>query len=537
MKISCFFFAVLLIGLSLGACGDSKDPVSDAASAKGDVVQRGVGGDPGSLDPARAEDIHSFEVLVDLYEGLVTHSADGKLIPGVASSWTVSDDGLTYLFALRNDARWSDGRPVEAVDFVNAFRRVADPNTLSSYAFLLEDLENFDAIQNGELAATALGVKALTARKLEVRLSAPTAHILSILAMPIAFPVPTANPAAGHFSDVSKFVGNGAFVLKDRQIGGPIRLERSETYWDAASVAVDVVEYWALTDPMAELNRFRSGELHITSTIPKEMFPTLIEKSPDEVKIGPALALYYMAFDLSEEPFDNPELRKALSLAIDRERLVEIIGRGEQAAYGVVPPNIDGHRPARYDWQEMPQEAREAAARAAYRAAGYSAERPLSFKLTYDVGDIHEDVALAVSAMWQDVLDVEIEYDKKEWMYFLSTRDNRPAWQIMRFAWFGDYSDASTFLNIFHSGSPQNLPQYVSRSYDALLEEASATRLAAARAELMHTAESMLLQDYPIVPLYFFVNKHMVSASISGFENNALDRHPSRFLKLERVQP
>jgi len=254
---------------------------------------------------------------------------------------------------------------------------------------------------------------------------------------------------------------------------------------------------------------------------------------PANVRISPSLALHYLAFDLIEPPFDNVLLRQAFNMAIDPEQLVALIGLGEQPAYGIVPNGVAAHSGTHFAWRDLSDVERIRRARSIFRDAGYSAETPLEIKYTYDSGDIHEKIALAVSSMWRDVLGVEITLEKMEWQYFLETPDKRAEWQIMRFAWFGDYNDASTFTNIFRSGDPQNLSHYSNDEYDQRLADATKEPRTDRRADLIANAESLLLEDHPIAPLYFFVSKHLVNPRIGGFENNVLDRHPSKYLNLE----
>ncbi len=244
------------------------------------------------------------------------------------------------------------------------------------------------------------------------------------------------------------------------------------------------------------------------------------------------MALYYLAFDLSEAPLDTRSLRQALTMAIDREQLVTLMGRGEQAAYGVVPPGVAAYESVAFHWQDLSKDDREQRAKDLYALAGYSPANPLNIDLVYDAGDIHERVALAVTAMWREVLGVETRLDKKEWKYFLDTRDQRGEWDVMRFAWFGDYNAASTFLDIFRAGNAQNLAGYQSARYDELLSAAASHNDVQAAASLMHDAEAQLIGDYPIAPLYFFVSKHLVRSHVLGFEGNVMDRHPSRYLKI-----
>ncbi|MGB5330900.1 MAG: peptide ABC transporter substrate-binding protein [Woeseiaceae bacterium] len=516
-------FLVLAVG-----CDGSSDSSSTS------VIYRGNGGDPGSLDPALAEDVHAFNILTDLYEGLVAQSATGELIPGAAKSWTISDDNLTYTFMLRDNGRWSNGDPVTSLDFVNAFRRVANPDTASMYGFLLEPILHFTEVQNGSLPADKLGVTAVNERILEIRLLEPSPQILSVLSMPISFPTHNSTIAKRTYSDPDAFVGNGAYSLIGYNIGGVTRLRRSPMYWDAGSVAVEEIVYLPIVEPGTELNMYRAGELDITNSIPTEHIRLLRENRPDELRIAPSLALYYLAFDLTEPPLDNALLREALTMAINREQLVSLLGRGEEAAFGIVPHGVTGHVGSEFTWRSFSNDDRLRRARALYRDAGYGKDSPLTIKYTYDPGDIHEKVALAVSGMWRDILGVEVTLEKREWQYFLQTRDNRAEWQVMRFAWFGDYNHASTFTNIFRSGDRQNLSAYANPEYDRLLAAASSETDPASRAAHMTRAESILLADHPIAPLYFFVSKHLVRPGIAGFEDNVLDRHPSKYLFLEQ---
>ena len=476
--------AVVILGTG---CQNGTDSIPPAESST--VIYRGNGGEPGSLDPALADDIHAFNILTDLYEGLVAESATGDLVPGVAKSWTISSDGLIYTFNLRENARWSNGDPVTSHDFVRAFRRVADPATASVYGFLLEPVLNFAEVQDGSLSPDELGVQAVDDLVLEIRLHEPAPQLLAVLAMPVAFPVHASRTAAGSFSDAERFVGNGAYTLSSHSMGGPTKLRSSSTYWDAASVAVDEIVYLPIVNPVTELNMYRAGEIDITHNIPSEQLKSLREATPGHVRIAPSLALYYLAFDLTEPPLDDARLRKALSMAIDRETLVALIGRGEQAAYGIVPGGISGHVGSSFSWRNLPDDERQRRARELYREAGYSKETPLTIKYVYDTEDIHEKVALAVSSMWRDVLGIEVTLEKREWQFFLETRDRRSDWDVMRFAWFGDYNHASTFTNIFRSNDPQNLSRYRNPDYDRLLAAAASGSDATRRAELMTEAE------------------------------------------------
>lgn len=495
-----------------GCSGPAESPERDS------ILRRGNGGEPQTLNPTLAEDIHAFNILLDLYEGLVTESAEGELVPGAAESWTVSADGRDYTFLIREDAKWSNGEPVTAQQFVDAFRIALVPESQSPYSFLLAPVGGFEAIDS---------------RTLFVRLEAPTPHFLSVLTMPVTYPVyDAASDDPRRFRDAGHFVGNGPYVLDHWAVGDRIRLRVNPEYRRAHVTGIGIVDYYPIDNENSEFNRYRAGELDITMTVPSEGFRDLQRERARELEIAPYLALYYLAFDLSDASLEDRRLRRALSMAVDREAITALLGRGEQPAFSLVPPGVAGYEPAAYDWRHMDAGARIAAARAQYGEAGFGTGEALELKLTYDTGSVHEKVAIAISSMWRDVLDVDVSLEKKEWKHFLATRDNRAEWQVMRFAWFGDYNDASTFLDIFRSGSEQNLPGYRNAEYDGMLAAAAGMTDRAHRLRRLAEAEQRFLDDYAIVPLYFFVSKHLVSPRVRNFHPNVLDRHPTQYLEL-----
>jgi len=526
---------VVLLLAALGVvqgCGSGSDdgsassPGSDAV-----IIHRGNGGDAQTLDPALAQDTHTFNVLTDLYEGLLATDAAGNIVNAAASAWDVSEDGLVYTFHLAHDASWSDGSPLTAGHFVTGMQRALLPDTGSAYSFLLHPIRNAEDVASGDRPVDSLGVRAVDDKTLVIELGTRTPYFPSVLTMPIAYPhFGEFDVPHERFTDPEAFVGNGPFLLEEWHPGSHIRLRKNPKFREADQVAIDGVQFYAITTPVTELTMFLSEELDVTSTVPGSQVNNLRETRATELQIAPSLALYYLAFDLSEAPFDNAKLRKALSMAVDRNALVEVIGRGEQPAFGLVPDGVNNYQPARFDWAPLSSVERRAQALRHYEQAGYSEERPLKLTLLYDAGDIHETIVLAVAGMWREVLGVEVEFDKREWKYFLATRKNRDDWQVMKFAWSGDYDHPGTFTDILRSTSPQNLPGYSSDRYDRLLIEAESATDPGEQMRLYALAEAELLADNPIVPLYFFVSKHLVAPGVSGFETNVLDRHPSRYL-------
>ncbi len=514
------YLPLLLISLVVAACGGGSDrsPGIDRSS----ILVRGNGAEATNLDPAMADDIHSFNILIDAYEGLVAENAKGQIVPGVAKTWHVSDDGLIYTFSLRDDARWSNGDKVVAADFVRGFRYVADSITASPYASLFGSIVNFSDAIAGDKPSDSIAVQALSESTLIIAVSTPTHHFLELLALPTALP----RHKSGNY-----LVSNGAYQFVNDKNIGTIDLAKNPYYWNSDSVYFETVRYLPIVDEMAEFNMYRTGEIDVTHNIPDQMVQSEIAANRTEVRIAPSLAFYYYAFDITEPPFDNASLRKSLSMAVDREVITGLLGRGDAAAYGVVPPGVANYSGATYDWSSQPASDRIKTARRLFEEAGYADGKSLEITLLYDAGGIHEKVALAVSSMWKQHLGIETLLIKRGWQYFLDSRDQRGDWDVMRFAWFGDYNAPSTFLEIFASDSAQNLPLYSSVSFDEQLLAASKSSDLQTANELMRLAEEILIGDYPIIPIYFFVSKHMVDESIDGFETNVVDRHRSQYLQ------
>ena len=310
MRLYCSIFLISLIATACG--GESGGP---ASAERKTMLVRGNGAETTTLDPAQAEDIHSFNILIDMYEGLVAESATGEIIPGVAKSWQVSDDGLVYTFELRGNAQWSNGDRVVAEDFVRAFRHVADSNTASFYASMFGAIVNFRDAVVGNKPSDSIAVRATSDTRLEIRLSAPTSHFLELLALPTALP---------RHESGNRLVSNGAYQIQSEDTITTVELVKNPFYWDASSVYFETVRYLPIIDEMAEFNMYRAGEIDLTHNIPDAMVQRELATNSSEVRIAPSLAFYYYAFDVTEPPFDNPKVRQSLSMAVDRQVITEL---------------------------------------------------------------------------------------------------------------------------------------------------------------------------------------------------------------------
>lgn len=507
-----------------GASGDERAAVQ--------ILRRGNGAEPQGLDPHRVEGVPGSNILRDLYEGLVSEAPDGSLVPGVAESWSVSDDGLVYTFKLRPDARWSNGDPVTARDFEFGLQRSVDPATLSRYSSILFPIINAEPIANGDMPPDQLGVTAIDDTTLEIRLQAPTPYLLGLLTHSTTYAVhrPSLEEHGDRFARPGKLVSNGAYRLADWVVQSHIKLERNPEYWDDANTTIDEVWYYPIENYDAELKRYRADELDITENVPFNQLDWIRENLGDELIIAPYFGSYYYGLNLTAPPFkDQPKLRTALAMAIDRDIITgKIAGAGEIPAYGWVPP-VPGYEGQQPDWAGWAQEQRNTAARRLYAEAGFSAERPLRVELLYNTNENHKRIAVAIAAMWKQALGVETSLLNQEWKVFLDTRANMDT-EIFRAGWIGDYNDAYSFAQLMHSTNEQNDSGYVSDVYDDLLDRAAGEADPRRRAELMQQAEAQLLEDLPIIPIYFYVSKHLVKPWVGGYAANIMDHHHSKDL-------
>lgn len=497
-------------------------------------LERGNGPEPSTLDAHRCQEVSCGNVLRDLYEGLVTEDAAGRLVPGMAERWEVSADGRTWTFHLRKDLHWSNGEILDAPQIVDSFRRAFSPATAAPFAELFDALRNARAVQAGKLPADALGIAAPDARRIVFTL-ARSAALPALLTLPIAFPVylPAVRQFGAQHTRPGRLVGNGAYRLLAWTPQANLTLERNPEFHDADGVAIARVRYQVTEDASAELQRFAAGDLHITETVPPQPLQALRGRYGGRLRIAPYLGAFWLGLNLTRPPFkDDPALREALSLAVDRDKLTRYVtGLGEQPAYGLVPTGIPGYTGAKTAGVGSTQAQREARAKALYRSAGYSEEKPLLLEFRYNTSTPHRRMALAVASMWRDVLGVQVRLRNEEWKVFVQNRKQRTITQVFRGGWVGDVVDARNFLAAFGSDGPLNWLGYDDAGFRERLAKADAAKTEVARNAWLQAAEQKLLNDNAVIPLYFYTSKHLVDASVLGFEANPLDRHASRWLR------
>jgi len=432
--------------------------LSAAAGAAGAeaVLHRGNGAEPETLDVHKSSGVPEANIQRDLFEGLVAETADGSLVPGAAARWEVDAGGTRYTFHLRAEGRWSDGVPLTAHDFVYAVRRALRPETASDYAFILWPVKEAEAVSKGELRELErLGVEALDDLTLRITLKATTPYFLGLLTHHMAFPVPrhAIEAHGGRWTRPGNMVSNGPYRLAEWVPQSHLKLVRNEHFRDRGEVAIDSVIYYPTEDTNTELKRFRAGELDITSDVPSDQVPWVAENLGPAFHNTPYLGIYYYALNTAAAPFQgNPELRRALALAIDRETLVAKVTRaGEVPAYAWVPPGVLGYRPQAIGDARLSQGEREARARALMAQAGYAPGDDLELEILYNTSENHKKIAIAVAGMWKKVLGVRVRLRNEEWKVYLDTR-TQMRFQVARGGWIGDYNDANTFLELLKSG-------------------------------------------------------------------------------------
>lgn len=511
--------------------------LSGASALSAATYIRGSDGDPETLDQHKTSTVVEANLLRDLYEGLVIYTAEAKIAPGVAESWSISEDGLTYTFTLRDDAVWSNGDPVTAGDFVYSLRRIMTPATGAKYANILYDIAGAEAINKGEAEPETLGVTAVNDKTLEITLTRAVPYFIELLQHQTGLPVHPASVEA-HGSDFvqpENMVTNGAYTLESFVPNDKIVLTKSDTFREADTVAIERVEYVPFEDRAACVRRFEAGEVHSCSDLPAEQIARLKETLGEQVRIGPYLGTYYYALNHQDPSLADARVRQALSMVIDREFLAEEIFSGTMVpAASFVPPGIGNYdvAPVAFTYADMSMLDREDAAIALMAEAGYGPDNPLQLEISYNTSENHKAAATAIADMWS-VLGVEVTYNVRDASaHYAHLRDTED-YQVARAGWIGDYSDPQNFLFMTESDNLGfNYANYASDAFDALMDAAAAEGDLEARAALLRQAEVMFLEDLPFIPLLFYSSRSLVSPKLQGWEDNIQNAHATRWMSI-----
>ncbi|CUA83598.1 ABC-type oligopeptide transport system, periplasmic component [Gulbenkiania indica] len=521
--------ALALAGVS-GAALAAKVPAGVQLSPKQELV-RNNGSEPETLDPAIAESVGANNLTRDLFEGLTATDADGKVVPGVAETWKQKDP-TTWVFNLRKNAKWSDGTPVTADDFVYGWQRFLDPKTASPYAstygtFVLNGLE----VAEGKKKPAELGIKALDKYTLEVKTPYPVAFLPDVVSNLNLGPVPKAavEKYGKDWTKPGKMVSNGAFVLKDWQVNSKVVLEKNPQYWDAKNVQLTRVTYLPVEDGYADVKLFQSGENDWVYQLPPGTYDKYKAEFPKDIRNAPMLGLRYYSFNNKDPLLKDVRVRKALSMVIDRDILAKkITADGQVPAYGVIVRGTSGADVTTYDWASWPMAKRVEEARKLLAAAGVKPGTKIKF--TYNTSEYHKKMAIFAASEWKTKLGLDTQLENMEFKVLLKKRHDGD-FQIARNGWVADYNDATTFLTLVQCKSDQNDNFNCNPKAEELIKQGNASQDAAKRKQLLTQAAKLVMEDYPMLPLLQYTVPRLVKSYVGGYSlKNPMDRYRSKDL-------
>lgn len=488
--------------------------------------------EPTTLDPQKSTTIQADNIIGDMFIGLVTNDIEAKASPGMATSWTTSPDGLVWTFKLR-DAVWSDGVPITADDFVYTMRRLQDPATTAEYSYLAYVIKNAQAVNTGKLPLEALGVKALDAHTVQMTLEHPAPYLPELLKHNAFYMTPahTIRKWGDKWMDPEHIVTNGPYTLVDWTLGNPIHLRKNPRFYDAKNVCLDEVYYYATNDSVSAERRVRRGELDANVDIQSNRIGFLKKEAPEIVRTNVWLGTDYLIFNAHLKPFQDKRVRQALSMAIDREFIVDkLLRSGTKAAYSFVPPGVAGYPggPAPY-WKGWSLAKRQAEARRLLTEAGFGPGKPLRFEVKQRNTADPLLIMPAIQADWRSVgVEASLAPNESQIAYAAyRVRD----FEMADASWIADFDDASNFLDLFqHSTGVMNYGDYNNPAFDALLAQAGREPDAKKRAALLVRSEQLVLDDAGVVPIYFYISKNLVRPEVTGWVENVPDKHMKRFV-------
>ncbi len=529
----------LLLGLALGllaaGCGRRATPAE--LGRRSGTLLVGNGAEPADIDPQTSTVYTEENIMIALFEGLTAiDEATSQPVPAVAESWGSTPDGLVWTFHLRADARWSNGEPVTADDFVFSYRRVLSPGLASEYSYLLYPIKNAEAFNAGKLADfSQVGVKALDPRTLQVTLGAPSPYLPALAAHPCWWPVPRATiEKFGRFDQRNtawikpgNLVGNGPFVLAEWTPNSRIVVRKNPYYWDAARNRLNAVEFFPIEDIATEERAFRAGQLHVTYSLLPDEIEHYRQSAPGQVRVDPFSESYHLRFNTKRAPLDDVRVRRALGMAIDRVAIARDVLHGSRTpAYALTPPNTGGYTPQ----ARFPTDFAEA--RRLLAEAGYPGGKGFPvLELQMWTNAINGQVAEALQQMWRRELGIDVRLSQLDFRIYLDNRRTF-SFQISLSRWIADYDDPSTYLDEFLSYSGNNQTGWASPAYDRLDQEASRTLDPARRRALLQQAEALLMEQAPIAPIFYGARTYLIAPYVQGWVPSLLGIHRYQFVKL-----
>lgn len=533
-----WFFSLTLavVALLFSGCGE-RLPNANEAIEQG-ILLIGNGAEPRTLDPHRATGVTENKVISALIEGLIAYHPTDENIPepGVAKRWESNEDASVWTFYLREDARWSNGDPVTAHDFIYAYERFLTPALAAEYVQMLFILKNAREFHHGEVESFAeVGVQALDDLKLRFHLVGPTPFFPKMLKHYSWYPVhPPTIEAHGGMTNLNgnwtlqgNFVGNGPFVLSRWRPHQFIKVERSPTYWDRDRMQLNGIVFFPIEDDNTERRMFDSGALHVTNTVPSNDIPSLRQTHADRLRMDPWLGTYFYRINMLRPPMDDVRVRRALALAINRNRLVDRVTLGDQLpAYAFVPPGFEGYE-NQTSLQHNPEKARELLAEAGFPGGqGFP-----QLYLLFNTSEGHRKLAEAVVAMWNEELGIRMQLENKEWKVYLDTQVQMD-YDIARAGWIGDYMDPITFLELFTTDNGNNNTGFSHPDYDRLIAAGFRSQTQDEHFQVLQEAERILMDEVPVIPVYHYTRIYLIDPRVKGWNPKQLDNRPYKYLSL-----
>ena len=535
IKRVLYLFLIALFSVLLITCGSSSS-ISDEGA-----IFVNVGPEPQTIDPTLNSSIDGAIYINHVFEGLAARDTNNIVSPAVAESWEISDDYLTYTFHIRTNALWSDGKPVTAHDFIYSWSRVVDPLTAANYSYQMEPLKNAKAITAGEMPMSELGVKAIDDKTLEVTLEAPTPYFLELMAYAVYYPL-RKDIVEGNADKWSlkpeTYIGNGPYKLVERKLDEKLIMAKNENYWNADSIIAEKIVFLLMDNPISSVAGVKEGSIHFSSKLPAQDIPVL--QKENILVIKPYLGVYYYNLNFTNETLNDPRVRRALSLAINREYIVENIAKGGQIpAAGLIPPGITDlkgdfrdNAGDHFSLKSEDYEKNVAEAKKLLAEAGYPNGKGIPvIEFKSNPGE-HIPLFEAVQQMWKENLNIDSTISQEEWAVFQQTR-LEGNFVVARNGWIGDYDDPMTFLGLFLSRSSQNVSRYSNAQYDDVLMQAMSTGNQIIRMPLLHKAENILMDDMAFIPIYYYTLPVLVNPKIKGVQYDILGKHKFFYTYLE----
>lgn len=519
----------------LASCGGPAGETGSASS--GQALRRSTSDEPRTLDPQFVPGNAGAAVMGDMFEGLLTKDREGNIVPGLSDSASVSADGRTHTFRLRRNIRWSDGRPITAEDFVYSFRRSADPRTAARSSRALFPIRNARAIIGRRMSVERLGVSAPDSQTVVIELERPTAYIRDILAsFPTAVvPRHVIEQHGQQWTTASNIVTSGAYTLTEWVPNTHIRLRRNQHHYDAANIQIEEVVYYPVERPQTALTRYRAGELDIVFNVPVNRIDWIRQSFPNELKSSPVIGLFYVLLNNDRAPMNDVRVRRALSIAIDRDQIANTLMRNEaQPAYSIVPLAMPDYPNNPMPFSRQPIAERQREARALLAEAGFNAQRPLRFSYKFGGQEVNRRLAVALQSMWQ-AIGAQVELDNVG--ANSAVADARTGnYQAIRYTYYAPFRDAVGFLRLFETGSNTNFSRYANPAFDRALHEADGILDPRQRIARLREVETMAMSDFPVAPIYFHIRYYLVSSRIRGFVAHPGGEHLSRYMSFSATR-